>query len=489
MIAQPLRMIGATFAGFVIALLAVMSLMVGRPAAAQQANAGAPTPVPPGASVTIVNPLAYRTPQGNIAVTSMAALAQSGAGKAPYDPGVAITQDAGKGHTYDNLRWSPDGTNLLFTDSNSNSAYLAVSGQKPVQIASNLAPNFPAAWAPDGKQIAVAVGTGQSSADGTVYQIQLLTLSSGTVSQPQFGASFVVGANCGGGGTNDPALALYSIETAPAGYTFSLDWTPTGFLHSIDCSGRGVGFTSLGEQNTDWTAPSISRVVPSPDGAKAAGVVVAQGGDLYLQSGTLAEIDLRNGAISEVTGDTTVDRVAWSPDGKNLVYTTRAVGTSFPLTAKAPAEAQAMFNDLRGYACGVWHIALGDANAKPVELFHSDERGTYALGLLQVSGDQSAIAVTSILSDAALVNALNQGASLKAAAGDAPYASILLLPWSGASQSVSTALLGGQPAIGKGPFTAIAAQNQQPSAGSSPTLAPVGNPQNQSSGAQSTAIG
>ncbi len=474
----------ALFLACCITLVAVTILFGNQSAKAVQDQDTTPTPVPAGASVTISDPIAYRTPQGNLAITSVTALKQASAGKALYDPGVSITGDAGRGQSYQNLRWSPDGTKLLFTDTKTNSVFVEISGQKPVQVAPNLGSNFPAAWSPDGTEIAIVARTNQSSADGngTLYQIQLVTLNGNTFGQPQFGASFLMNESCGTGGASDPALVLYNLETGSGGYNFSLDWTTVGFLHSMDCTGRGIAFTSLGNQNADWTDSRISRVAVSPDGTKAVGVVTAQGGDPNLQVGLLATINLLNGNLSQVASDTAVDRVAWSPDGKSLVYTTRAAGAGFPLTAKAPADAQGMFGDPRGYTCAVWRIALGSPNAKPIELFHTDDKSTYALGLLSITSDQSAIAVTLIPSDADLVNALNQGAPLNVASSHAPFAGIVVLPWDSPAKSVSTGLLGGQPAISKGPFTAVAAQVQQPPAGgnpsNNPSLAPTGNSNN-----------
>src|SRR5258708_21288371 len=106
--------------------------------------------------------IAYVDSAGDVVVSSLGAtteipLTHDCEGKFLID---AVLNDPfyAQTRTYGNLRWSPDGTKLLFTEFKTHSLHLAISGQAPVELVTDFGLDRSVApagtWSPDGTRIA-----------------------------------------------------------------------------------------------------------------------------------------------------------------------------------------------------------------------------------------------------------------------------------------------------------------------------------------------
>ncbi len=274
--------------------------------------------LPAQKTVTLTNPYAYIGQDNNVYVTD---------GKTT----AALTNDSNidtpeQRTYYDQPRWSPDGTYLVFmrqTAQGTASMMLAQSGQPPrelvgsddnVQFASSVV-----AWSPDGKQVAF-IGN-----DGKQYGIMLVSIPDGKV---QSVTEFMGGA-IGEAGADDPAKALVAREHGNSAYReqYQLSWTQVGILAAENSGSGAVLVTPQGKRL--WTHKFGSQVpfysdklVIVTSGAAGPSSTLVALTDAFRDSETMFEIP-----------QVEAHPVAWI-DGA-LLYTTRTGVTS--VTGSNPA--------------------------------------------------------------------------------------------------------------------------------------------------------
>jgi Tol biopolymer transport system component len=438
----------------------------------------APTPLPPGTpaptvpgsgigqSVTYQKPLAYVGADGNVFLTALG----QGVGTPITSDSTATTSEFSPffntSRTYGQFRWSPDGQKLIFTELTTNSLFVAVSGQKPVRIATGLATLYPGTWSPDGTEVAYAVDARQAQDSGEVRQIQAVQVAGATIGQPRVAGSFVEGTGCGGGSV-DPAQLLYVREAGYQSNGLTLDWTAQGFVYSTACTGIGLALANPNGQVL-WTAANVGRVAVSPDRTRAVGI------QKNAQNSQLVVVDLASGSVTPVQAEANPDQVGWSSDGAEIVYSTVTPGQVIKGVA-SPVWQQIVRSDTpldaQTYAVNLWRVAA--TGGPSTRLF---QQQGFAIGVIAPASDSSGVAFSFIPSDADLVQQVNGGASAIQARSLAPRPQIYFVNWNGDSQSglIAPALrFSGQPAFSSGEFTAISAgATSAPGNVSNPNLPP-----------------
>jgi Bacterial SH3 domain/WD40-like Beta Propeller Repeat len=422
-------------------------------------------PIPVGQPLTYQRPLAYVRQDGSVYITSIG-----------QGPGVPIVGDAtiqivrtppfiNETRHYGQFAWSPDGTKLLFTDAATQSLYLAISGQKPVQIARGLATLYPGAWSPDGSEIAYAVETRQPQGDGLVRQVQAVPVTSNGVGQPRVAGSFVQRVGCGGA-TIDPAEALYMGETGYGGNPLTLVWTAQGFVYSTSCIGVGLALADSGGQVL-WSIPDAARATVSTDRTRAISLRMNEQGQ---QSG-LVSIDLSNGVATPLQSEPFPDQMALTPDGSTLIYST--LSPAQPLHGNPQAAAgQQLFGGSWPIDAPIFQVTLWRMSAtggQSSRLYQSDGRG---IGVIAPAPDNAGVAFSVVMSLVPMIQQINNGASADQALAALPRTDLLHVNWNGDGQAV-TITPAGRPAFGSGTFTAVPVEVQ--SASVPPAVQPSSN--------------
>ncbi len=404
----------------------------------------APTVVIGGQPVTYQNPIAYIGAGGNVYITAPG----KGAGTAITGDSVS-TGNGDFSHRYGQFRWSPDGSKLLFADQTSKTLYLVMSGQKPLQIAGGLSYLFSGAWSPDGTQIAYGVDTRQTRGDNqTVQQIQVLPVTSTGVGAPLVGGEFTFGVGCGGGGS-DPAEALYQSEAGYGGNPLTFVWLAKGYLVTGRCTGDLLSLTAPSGQVV-WSAEGLSRAAVSADGTKIVAMKRQNTGPSTATS-QLVLVDPATGAVTPIQSEPNPDQAAWSADGQSILYSTLEQGQ----TLKG-----SLFDGI-SFKTTLWRMPA--AGGPSMQLFQQEGRG---IGVIAPAADNSNITISFITSSIGMVQLMNSGASQDQIKAAQPDVSLYLVPWNnGAAQNIGA---GGQPAMGKGSFTAVPAVPAD-----QPTVAPA----------------
>ncbi|MEP7285639.1 MAG: SH3 domain-containing protein [Chloroflexota bacterium] len=424
------------------------------------------TAIPPSAPIALNNPLAFIDYSGNVAVSTPG---QPLAHLLTNDANAQYTQNApffNANRYYGRFRWSPDGTKFIYTDLRSGTAYVAVSGQAPIQVAVGVATMLPIIWSSDGTKIVFAVSTNEHKGDnGVVQQIQAVQLLGNSVSAPIYASSFVVSVGCGGGNP-DPADNAFNVEAGFGGSNLIMEWTDQGLIHSTACSGIGIALTNFNGQDL-WTAPQIARAALSPDRKRLVGVASESADPLAL-------VDVATGALTPLQSEVSVDQVAWSADGQTVVYSTVTPGQSVNGTPNLAVGMQ-LFNgqwpvEGRVFNVTLWRVPV--TGGPSTKLFQSQGR---AIGVIAPAPDNSSVAFSFIQSTAAMVQLINGGATADQALAAVPHAQLLSVKWDG-SLTPSTIAQGGQPAYSKGSFTPIGGLVAPVAAApTTPTIAPTAN--------------
>lgn len=365
------------------------------------------TQAPAANAVEVPEAAAYIGTDGNVYVTR---------GSTPESP-VQLTADAGRlksdrspfydqVQAYGGLRWSPDGTGLLWMESGSNALYLASSGQPARRVISGLAVAFPAAWSPDGSEVAYVVATAQSAPNGPngaaafIYQIQAIGLSGGG---PRVAGSFAHIEGCGGFNA-DPADLVYNRETRSfGGNEAALYWLPSGFLHTTNCGGLGIALTDFTGRQV-WALENVGRVALAPDGTRAVAIRF-QNGDPAARS--LILIDLTNGETSPVQTEPGVDRAIWVANGAAIVYST-AVQDRVVEGNPASTVGAAIFDmwPMTGvnYTVNLYGVAAG--GGRSILLFSTSGRGITSLS---ADAANERLYFSFVSPSATLIEGINEG--------------------------------------------------------------------------------
>ncbi len=404
-------------------------------------------PVAPGQPMAFQKSLAYVRADGNVSITAIG-----------QGAGIPITGDASVQtlqtmpfydvtRQYGQFHWSPDGTKLIFTEQRSQSLYLAVSGQAPVQIARGLSTLYPGAWSPDGTEIAYAVETNQQQGEGLVRQVQAVPVTATGASQPRVAGSFVQRVGCGGG-VSDPAEMIYQDEAGFGGNPLTLDWTTQGFVYSMECTGVGLALADPGGRVL-WKLDNVARADISPDRTRA----VALRRNVQGQQSGMVSIDLRNGSATQIHSEANPDQVAWSADGSTIIYSTLVAAPGIQGNPQS-AVGQQLFQgewpvDSKSNTVTLWRMPA--AGGQSTRLFQGEGRG---VGVIASAPDNSGVAFSLVSSMAVMIQQINNGATVSQVLGALPHADVLFVNWDGGGQPAAV-VRGGRPAFGGGTFTAV----------------------------------
>jgi hypothetical protein len=263
----------------------------------------------------LTNPLAYIGRDGNVYV----------AGE-PWNAGQSITGDAAgvpkdtspffsKTLDYRHLTWSPTGNMLAFIEHTSKSLIIVESGKNPTVVMRGVDSHYPPAFSADGREVAYVVQTEQqigTNNQDRVLQIQAVPAAGGT--PRALGSIAVTAWNCNDG-TADPADLIYFDALNVVGDSaLVFAWTASGFLHTTSCNGVGLGFHKDGQQV--WQNPNLQNATLSPDRTQ----IVAVDYEPASRVKRLVLVDLASGKLTPVNTQPNVDHVAFSSDGKSILY-------------------------------------------------------------------------------------------------------------------------------------------------------------------------
>lgn len=171
----------------------------------------------------------------------------------PNAEAVPVEDCAGNACRIFHLTWSPDGAYLLYywqpTAENTKPEIRLADQQGNVQTVTQNAAFFrPAAWSPDGRQLAYLVNTERSEESATLGGARIMELwtaevNDGALQTVQQRGEIRFGEGCGGGGRSASA-EVYEVEGGFAyGYLAGIvAWSADDIiLFSHNCGSRGVG--------------------------------------------------------------------------------------------------------------------------------------------------------------------------------------------------------------------------------------------------------
>ncbi|GAB4575969.1 MAG: hypothetical protein Kow0077_30100 [Anaerolineae bacterium] len=387
------------------------------------ANAGQP------ASPELAATLIYTGRDGNVYRTTLADF-----------PGLALTTaepptSATPGplptpsHLYGQYRWSPDGTHVAFTDSvPPASLYLIGQNDDTPRILSTpgeLAPLYPPAWSADGTQIAFVKPTQTFRGGNQVMEIYAVQADD-PAATPRLITTFDQQVGCGGG-SGDPADAVYNRETGFMGNPLSLEWLEDGsFVLTPTCAGLGLIRLDPASGETTQLHLGISRVTFNPTRTQAIGLLTTPG-----QTPQIVRLDLATGATETVNAalNGTPDQLYWQADGETLF-----VGTVDILERKPRTGTQ---DTIAVYTVRLWEVDLNTGQA--VQRFESAGRGIGRMTELP-----SGALVFSFVEDARnWLSAVESGADTDTQRDAAPAARLFQLAPGGEAEALG---YGGQPA-------------------------------------------
>lgn len=426
----------------------------------------------PGQPVTFTKPLAYVRIDGNVFITSVS----QGAGVPVTNTSTGQQSQVEPFFTaslpHNTLKWSPDGTKLLFKDRN-RTLFVVESGKEPARVANGVSLTYPAAWSPDSKEIAYAVDTRETRQQAEVRQIQAVQVTDTGISAPRVAGSFEEGVGCGGGGF-DPAEIAYMEETGYAGSRPVLEWTTQGFLHSMNCQGAGLALVKS-DGSVIWTAPDVTRSVVSPDQKRA----VALRLNLQLQTSSMVMIDLADGKVTPLESQPNPDQVAWSKDNSTIIYSTRTPGQTVAGNPQSAVGKQLFPSrwpfEAKGATISLFRMPA--EGGESTRLFQREGRG---IGMISPAPDNSGVAISFIPSLLPIVQGINNGAPPNQAVNAAPRPQTLVVTWDAKALPVVISF-GGQPAFGTAEFVVAPLAGPPPtvsvSAPHTPPTEPSGNTQ------------
>ncbi len=284
---------------------------------------------------------------------------------------VTLTEDTLSFLQYDHLygyyRWSPDGTQIAFLDSQEHRLLATdVQGSVPVVLAENLALLYPPTWSPDGTEIAYVTPTDAMNNNNQVMAIYAIPAPiNGETGEPRLVATFEQGVGCGGGSL-DPSDALRERQVGYMGNALTFTWLNDGnILFSNHCSGLGLSRLDLMTGVTTVISPDIARVALSPDQSRIAGIVF----DANRQRTSLVVVDLSSGASQTLALDFLPDQVIWAADGASLYTSSRTlIEWVGDLTSGGPAAGE--------YDVRLWQVDLATGAAQTLAQYTAHSIGT-----------------------------------------------------------------------------------------------------------------
>ncbi|PJF42205.1 MAG: hypothetical protein CUN50_04990 [Candidatus Thermofonsia Clade 1 bacterium] len=328
-----------------------------------------------------------------------------------YDlPGKAITQGAANGRSYRAPALSPDGTLIAFVDPNQRTLWLArVSDGAAQPIATEVAPDYPPAWHPQGTAIAYMAQAAQR------LQLRAVTLPSLAIRD--LGETLAVSADCATA-SDDPADQLYWAETGAQGNAALLAWSGEAIYYSLRC---GIGVARLSGGKSAVLQPELRRAQLAPDGRSLLGIVPAESG------AELARLNLLTGALERLPLPQSVEQLAWRPDGRGIFFATSALKDQITVSEGDSARSLALFGafPLRValYEIKLWELDL--RTGVLTELFSGEGR---AIGRIAPSPDGSGMLFSLVQSARRLAEALANNVSLGELRREAPATQLYWLP-------------------------------------------------------------
>jgi len=238
---------------------------------------------------------------------------------------------------FQDLVWSPDGKFLVYTQSvtapggGSNSGtfrldlfFTDANGVAPVKIAENAATGIPFTFT-DTSTLLFATDRPENRNATTPddFRFNLNSYNLLTKAQPKLIRDFPFGVGCGGG-SSFPQDGQYTEETSSfGGSKLLLASIPAGFVVSQNCGGGGVQLLAANAK----AKPIIltekqTRVTPSPDGKRLAGVEITYKNSESEPLRALTLLDPATKKIQTIKTAVPPDQLAWGA-GDDLYYTSQ----------------------------------------------------------------------------------------------------------------------------------------------------------------------
>ena len=374
----------------------------------------APTLAPGRPQLPYIAPIAYIGRDGNVYVTDPS-------GRAP----TALTADGGN-HQYGQLRWSPDGTKLAFTDFMVNTISVVRSGQAPAIVTGGILAEYPPGWSADSTEVFYLVPTQQQSGNGQIVQVQAAPAAGG---QPRVAGQILMsGGGCGGGGF-DPALSAYMRDVGYEGNRQTLAQTSQGYLFTLNCTGVGLGLAAA--QSTVWQRTNLSGAALSPDRRQLI-ALRRTSGDPAALGGVLERVDLATGKGTDIATQPNIAQIAWSVDSSQILYSTVTPGAKLIANPTTVNTSDLMLNGFlqaaQTYTVTLWRMpAAGGASTQVFS------REGYAIGLIVPLADNATVLVSFIDSLNGMVSAFKANKSVAEISAAAPHAELLTASFTGQS--------------------------------------------------------
>ena len=416
--------------------------------------------------------IAYINPAGNVAVLL------SGDRSLPVTTDATIqptlqnmiadpTFHAARSYGY--LRWSPDGSKLMFVEFSTRTIYIAASGQLSAPVVSDYGLGrdaaFPPTWSPDGTQIAYVA----HQPDGPTDAGQLLTLAVGSGQPP----TVITNLSCGGTGSPaalDEAAYLRDLNRETNRTPAFLAWVGADILYGGACP----DLTAIDSQRKTihWTAHGLTHIALSPDGKHAVALTRATPPQMVL-------IDVNNGNVGALPGvPVNVDQIAWLGDNQTLVFSTFSPGISLAADPNSAVGKQYFGNawpiTARSRTVNLWSMPM--TGGTPTQIYQSEG---YQIGTLTpLLSDNSLVftLITSLKPLVQMINAAQTAATVPNLDRVGPSAQLLLLSSPLTPHNISSAPLisvGGQPAATSGIFVPPAISGDGATSTATATVIPL----------------
>jgi hypothetical protein len=366
-------------------------------------------------------------------------------------------------HIFSRPRWSPDGQQIVVSDNayqetgESSKTLVTVTSQSKQQPIYSLELNqeltiAPAAWTPDGAQIAVIDS-------GAIFLLPAKGGKSQLLYKPN--VSYGIGE---AGPPEDPSIRLDFREREANRFRtpFFLQSTPFGMLIGTDMQRADGGIDTWGLISLDgklvWSGYFASTLVVSPNGQQAVASYAGylEGYDSQPGNEPIVLVDIKTGKVSPLAIQPGVNLLGWSADGKSLYYSTVAKAEEVEGKSDAPA-AKELFDEYSWPFAAVentltlWRIPFDAPDmSKAVKTF---EIKGFSFGVMTVSDAGQPLVFSIVQSCVPMVKAINSGATRQAV--EALYPQPMLYAIDPQTGAVRWTMAGGRPAYGKESFTAV----------------------------------
>ncbi len=369
--------------------------------------------------ITYDQPLAYVGADGNVYITSLDGTSTTPITSDGSPRGYGFEEDS----AYGAFRWSPDGTQVVFTHPTSSPRlYVAASDQKPAILLPDISIGYRvSAWSPDGKQIAFISGGGPGNGGN---ELQVVSAKGGTPHKITD-----VGGCIGDGPGPEHARWVVADERDDAMFAsmYRLQWTSKGIVLSSTMADCGIAtLFSADGKSTIWQNDTLEDLIVSPDETQA----VAYQRSSPEPAGPVL-VDLSNGKTTPLSLPAGATVLAWTGDGRSLLYETRDLLQE--VIEGDPNWSQETHDN---YLLTLWRQPL--VGGQPVKLFQHEG---YDFGAVTVAPDNSTVVVSLVINSYFVKNE--------------PELQIVAIPMNGGTPNWIA--VGGRPAFGKGPFAAVPA--------------------------------